>query len=130
MLFKRTFILLCLCMIKLAAFSQKRAIGEDTVIKPKPAISVNTRLPKDTTLPYSPRKAIVRSAIIPGWGQITNKKYWKVPLVYGALGTTGYLFFRNLHQYKDAKRAFILASDTNTANDILIPEPYYSVRFQ
>ena len=39
---------------------------------------------------YKPRTAIIRSAIIPGWGQITNKKYWKLPLVYGALGTTTY----------------------------------------
>lgn len=42
---------------------------------------------------HSPRKAIIRSAIIPGWGQIYNKKYWKLPLVYGALGATAYVFF-------------------------------------
>ncbi len=131
MLFIRTFILFCLCTISLTVVSQKRAVGEDSVVKIKPVISANTKLPKDTaTNPYSPRKAIVRSAIIPGWGQITNKKYWKVPIVYGALGTTGYLFFRNLNQYKDAKRAYVLATDTITSNDVLIPEPYYSVRFQ
>lgn len=79
---------------------------------------------------YSPRIAIIRSAIIPGWGQYTNKKYWKIPLVYGALGTTGYLFFRNLSQYKEARMAYRLASDTIASNDNLIPEPYYSVRSQ
>lgn len=79
---------------------------------------------------YRPRKAIIRSAILPGWGQYTNKKYWKIPLVYGALGTTGYLFFRNLSQYKEARMAYRLASDTIASNDNLIPEPYYSVRSQ
>ena len=79
---------------------------------------------------YNPGIAIRRSAILPGWGQYTNKKYWKIPLVYGALGTTGYFFFRNLKQYKNAKYAYTLASDTDPANDILIKEPYYTVRFQ
>jgi hypothetical protein len=86
---------------------------------------------KDTTAAkYNPNKAIIRSAIIPGWGQIYNKKYWKLPLVYGALGTTAYLFFRNLKQYKEAKNAYILASDTFPGNDYLIPQPYYSVKDQ
>lgn len=55
---------------------------------------------------HSPRKAIIRSAILPGWGQIYNKKYWKLPLVYGALGVTAYIFFDNLQVYKDSRFAF------------------------
>ena len=55
---------------------------------------------------HSPRKAIIRSAIIPGWGQIYNKKYWKLPLVYGALGTTAYIFFDNIKTYKDLRFAY------------------------
>jgi Family of unknown function (DUF5683) len=84
----------------------------------------------DSTKPYNPRIATIRSAIAPGWGQITNKKYWKLPIVYGALGTTGYIFFRNIKQYKEANAAFKNASDGNTLNDGEIPEPYYSVRTQ
>lgn len=76
------------------------------------------------------RKATVRSAIIPGWGQAYNKKYWKIPIIYGALGTTGYLFVRNLNQFKDSKEAYQLATDGDPNNDILIKEPYYSVRTQ
>ena len=34
----------------------------------------------DTAKPYNPRIAILRSIIAPGWGQITNKKYWKLPI--------------------------------------------------
>ncbi|MEO6489851.1 MAG: DUF5683 domain-containing protein, partial [Ferruginibacter sp.] len=79
---------------------------------------------------YSPRKAIIRSALIPGWGQVTNKKAWKVPIVYAALGITTYLFFRNLQQYKDAKNAYILATDNDTSNDAQIKQPYYSVKDQ
>ena len=79
---------------------------------------------------YNPAIAIRRSAILPGWGQYTNKKYWKIPIVYGALGTTTYLFFRNLKQYKQAKTAYALATDGDASNDYLIKEPYYTVRFQ
>lgn len=79
---------------------------------------------------YNPNVAVRRSLIVPGWGQITNKKYWKVPIVWGALGSTTYLFFRNLHQYRDAKQAYILATDTIPGNDILIKQPYYSVKDQ
>lgn len=77
---------------------------------------------------YNPNKAIVRSLILPGWGQVTNKKYWKVPIVYGALGTTGVLFFRNIRQYKDSRQAYILATDNDPSNDNQIKQPYYSVK--
>ena len=55
---------------------------------------------------HSPRKAALRSAILPGWGQIYNKKYWKLPIVYGALGTCAGIFFYNMGNYKDTKFAY------------------------
>jgi hypothetical protein len=79
---------------------------------------------------YKPSIAIKRSAMLPGWGQYTNKKYWKIPLVYAGVGIPTYLFFRNLKQYREAKEAYSLATDTDPTNDILIKEPYYSVRTQ
>jgi hypothetical protein len=55
---------------------------------------------------YSPRKAAIRSAILPGWGQIYNRKYWKLPIVYGAIGLTGYVFIYNYSNYKDTRFAY------------------------
>lgn len=55
---------------------------------------------------HSPRKAAIRSAIIPGWGQAYNKKYWKIPIIYAALGITGYIFVDNLQTYRDLKFAY------------------------
>lgn len=81
----------------------------------------------DTTLPkpsFSPRKATIRSAIIPGWGQIYNKKYWKLPLVYGALGTTAGIFFYNLKTYRELRDAYRYISDDDQTNDILIVERF------
>ena len=95
------------------------------IVKPIAIKKTADSLPK-----YNPRKAIIRSAILPGWGQVTNKKTWKVPVVYAALGTTTYLFFRNLGQYKDAKNAYILATDNDPLNDFEIKEPYFGVKDQ
>jgi hypothetical protein len=55
---------------------------------------------------HSVRRAVISSAILPGLGQIYNKKYWKLPLVYGALGISGYIFFDNLQVYKDSRFAY------------------------
>ena len=55
---------------------------------------------------HSPKKAAIRSAILPGLGQIYNKKYWKLPIVYGALGTTAAVFIFNYNTYKDLQFAY------------------------
>ncbi|HRG92080.1 MAG TPA: DUF5683 domain-containing protein [Chitinophagaceae bacterium] len=55
---------------------------------------------------HQPKKAAIRSAILPGLGQIYNKKYWKLPIVYGALGISGGIFFYNLKNYKDTRFAY------------------------
>jgi hypothetical protein len=55
---------------------------------------------------HSPRKAALRSLIIPGWGQVYNKKYWKVPIIYAALGITASVFITNLHTYQDLKFSY------------------------
>jgi Family of unknown function (DUF5683) len=54
---------------------------------------------------HDPRKATIRSAMIPGWGQIYNHKYWKLPIVYAAVGIPAYTYFWNrslYHQYQQA----------------------------
>lgn len=83
----------------------------------------------DSAHPYAPKVATIRSAILPGWGQATNKKYWKIPIVYAALGITTGILIHNIKQYRTARDAYKLAIDTITANDFQIPEPYFSVRF-
>jgi hypothetical protein len=75
---------------------------------------------KDTTKPkHSPRKAAIRSAIIPGWGQVYNGKLWKVPIVYTAIGIPTYLFFDNLKWYKRTKYAYIVAATRSSNADSL-----------
>lgn len=74
----------------------------------------------DTITPaavFSTKKATIRSAIIPGWGQIYNKKYWKLPFVYGALGTTAGIFIYNVKTYRLLRAAYINLLDGDVTNN-------------
>ncbi|MCX7652010.1 MAG: DUF5683 domain-containing protein [Bacteroidia bacterium] len=60
----------------------------------------------DTLRLPNPRIAASLSAVLPGAGQIYNRSFWKAPIVWGVLGITGYLAYRNHQQYLFYKRAY------------------------
>lgn len=73
---------------------------------------------EDSTLEakHIPRKATLRSAIIPGWGQAYNHQYWKIPIVYAALAVPASLFVYNNKWYQRTKDAYdILVNGGDTA---------------
>ncbi len=51
------------------------------------------------------------SAVLPGWGQVNNGKWWKVPLVYGALGASGYYIQTEGAIYKEYRDGYIALTD-------------------
>jgi hypothetical protein len=111
-------------------FAQNDSATKKIIEKKVTPKKQKTKIFSIDTSKYNPRVAILRSAVFPGWGQFTNKKYWKMPLVYGALGTTGYIFFRNIKQFREANAAYKNAIDGNDLNNSEIPEPYFSVASQ
>jgi hypothetical protein len=60
---------------------------------------------------HSPGRATLFSAVVPGAGQIYNRKYWKAPIVWGGLGTCLYFVQRNGKEYRRYKDAYIAVVD-------------------
>ncbi len=86
---------IALLLVSNSVFSQKASdiiIAKDSITKKE----IN---------PLAPAKAAFYSAVLPGLGQAYNKRYWKIPLVYGAIGTSLYFYIDNnkkYHSYRDA----------------------------
>jgi hypothetical protein len=57
---------------------------------------------------HSPRRATLYSTFVPGLGQIYNRKYWKVPIVWAAVGIPAYTYFYNRSWYQKCQRAISL----------------------
>ena len=97
------FSLLIVILITNSLFSQR----DSTIVKNIKAIN-KINITKDVYNPLSPSKAAFYSAILPGMGQIYNKKYWKAPIVWGVLGGTTFLYIDNNSIYKRYRTAFRL----------------------
>lgn len=66
--------------------------------------------------PLSPAKAAFYSAVLPGLGQAYNKRYWKIPIVYGGLATGIYFYTNNnkeYHRYRDAYKSRLAGLKTD-----------------
>lgn len=76
---------------------------------------VQTKLPKPAFVP-NPQRALWLSLVFPGAGQIYNRKYWKLPIVYGGFVGCAYAMRWNNMMYKDYSQAYmdIMDDDPNT----------------
>ena len=69
-------------------------------------IVVDGSLKKREINPLAPSKAAFYSAVLPGMGQLYNKRYWKLPIVWGALGVGIYAYTFNNGEYNRFRDAF------------------------
>ncbi len=75
-----------------------------------PAQVANADAASKTKRIHSPHKASIYSAVLPGLGQAYNRKYWKIPIVYGGFGGLGYFVSINTKEYRLAKEAYAYVS--------------------
>ena len=62
---------------------------------------------------HSPRKASIMSAALPGLGQVYNRKYWKVPIIYAGFGVAGWYLRDNLQKIDIYKSGIVALIDDN-----------------
>ncbi len=95
------FVVLCLCCIH-NGFAQEKPhdikyIKSEQVLKDQVESQYK---------PLAPAKAAFYSAVLPGLGQAFNHRYWKIPLIYAALGTSIYFYVMNDEHYDRYRKAY------------------------
>lgn len=80
--------------------------NQDTI----PSVQINEK--------HSPQKAVLYSLICPGLGQIYNKKYWKLPFIYGGAGA--FLYYVNYNQMKYKKFRTALFENQTSKEAVII----------
>lgn len=127
---KPVFVVLLLCCSITIVFSQT----DTAQISFEDSVLVSQEIGNDSTInhpfgkfwshdPHSVKQAALFSAILPGLGQAYNEKYWKIPIVYAAIGTAGYFAIANSHTFHDLKNTYLLRTD----GDSLTTDEYVNV---
>jgi hypothetical protein len=101
--FKKIILALFLSFFSMLTYAQKDSVK---VENRKTKRKMNTA--QGAYNPLAPSKAAFYSAIFPGMGQVYNKKYWKAPIVWGALAIPTYFYLNNNSEYKRYRTAFKL----------------------
>lgn len=102
--------------------SRKKSKGESGITDDPYKVDSSTRKKHD------PRKATLYSTFCPGLGQIYNHKYWKLPLVYAAVGIPTYTYFYNRSWYKKCQYALsVIVSGTTNADSLARVDPKLQV---
>ena len=115
MLQKITFCLI-ICIFSLnPSFSQeveeqkveeKQEVISNEVVGDQVVVEGVVTLDSEAIDPLSPATAAFYSAVLPGLGQAYNKKYWKIPIVYAAIGTGVYFVVDNQKEYDRYQTAY------------------------
>ncbi|HEY3389536.1 MAG TPA: DUF5683 domain-containing protein [Prolixibacteraceae bacterium] len=75
-----------------------------------------------TKVVRSPKKASIYAALFPGLGQIYNRKYWKLPIVYGGYAGLIYVLGWNNNQYKDYFQGYRIIAQYSSAAEMKVEE--------
>jgi len=85
-------------------------------------------LPKPKFVP-DPKRALWLSLVLPGAGQIYNRKYWKLPIIYGGFLGCAYALMWNQQMYRDYSQAYldIMDDDPDTHSYLDMLPPRYDI---
>ena len=125
---------LCLSVIAFSQVTRNDTIRLETVpmdsvsLKETPKTSVVESIEKANApakvivKKLNPTKAGLYSAVLPGLGQFYNKKYWKIPVVWGAVGVGAGIAIWNQNRYLEY-REYYIAKLNGTPNEFVDSNP-------
>lgn len=114
-------IFIFLIFIPVALYSQN-----DSLSKSSKQIKQDSVLKfKKFEMQKSPMGAVVRSLILPGWGQFYVEKYWKVPIVLGAAGFMTYLIIDYNNKFIQKRDLVDQLKQTDPNNSVILIERQY-----
>ncbi|WP_299207781.1 DUF5683 domain-containing protein [uncultured Dokdonia sp.] len=100
MLHKKSILLLSFLLV----YAFAKAQSEDIIVTEETDLKIDTQ--QDIIDPLRPARAAFYAAALPGLGQAYNKDYWKLPIVYGALGTGVFFAIDSDKEFKRYRNAF------------------------
>jgi hypothetical protein len=104
----RTLLFVCTLLIA----GSVRAQVDSVQVQP---VAPDSTAPTNWRARHRPMRATIYSALLPGAGQIYNRKYWKAPIAWGGLGTCVYFIHRNNTEFKRYKTAYLAQVDGDPA---------------
>ena len=94
-------------MIAFASFvAQAQQDSIPNIVRDSLHFEGNLRVEKQPYNILAPAKAAFYSAVLPGLGQTYNRQYWKIPIVYGAMGAGVYFYISNNQEYLRFRTAY------------------------
>lgn len=98
-------ILLLLLILTTAVFAQTEQDSTGSVQTNEDSVFVMEK---------SPWGAVLRSAVLPGFGQFYNESYWKIPVVWGFIGYFAYVWIDNNDSYKKYRDLYVQSDFSNS----------------
>lgn len=97
---------LLLLLAALPALAQNPAVPDSVRSVPRTAVAVADSLRPTVKRVIDPKKATLRSLMLPGLGQVYIGQWWAVPVIYGGFGTLGFFVYYNQVRYKRFLNAY------------------------
>ena len=98
---KLLYIFLLIASITVVAQGQVNSVSKQINL-----IVKDTVTKKQVYDPLAPERAAFYSAVLPGLGQVSNRKYWKIPVIYAGIGTGVYFYMKNDTDYNRFRDAY------------------------
>lgn len=108
--------------LNMSIYAQGKIIKEfdspifSTILKANNTLDFTDSLKNENNTSKEPWGAVIRSALIPGWGQLYNESYWKIPIIFGVFGWFAYNWKINNDSYLEYRDKYLTSQNSGFEN--------------